>query len=119
MSKDLEGMTPAELKAQADAILAAAEEDKKKKASKKAAAEPARVLTDEETKKAVQLLIADRNKDPVSFGNARGVRNIFEQILTAQCNRLAELEELTREDLMKITVADVDAVRALPEKKLI
>ena len=74
---------------------------------------------DEETKKAVQLLIADRNKDPVSFGNARGVRNIFEQILTAQCNRLAELEELTREDLMKITVADVDAVRALPAKKLI
>ena len=75
-------------------------------------------VLDEDTKKAVQLLIADRNTNSVSFGNARGVRNIFEQILTAQCNRLAELDTLTREGLMKITKADVDAVRALPAKKL-
>ena len=75
-------------------------------------------VLDEDTKKAVQLLIADRNTNSVSFGNARGVRNIFEQILTAQCNRLAELDTLTREDLMKITQADVEAVRALPAKKL-
>ncbi len=74
---------------------------------------------DEEAKKAVQLLIAERNTNAVSFGNARGVRNIFEQILTAQCNRLSEQEELTREDLMKITAADVAAVRALPEKKTV
>ncbi len=73
---------------------------------------------DGETKQAIQLLIAERNKDASSFGNARGVRNIFEQLLTAQCNRLAEQEELTKDDLMRLTVADVDAVRALPEKKL-
>ena len=65
MSKDLEGMTPAELKAQADAILAAAdakqaeliEEEapaKPKRTARKKAAdaaqEPARVMTDEEAK---------------------------------------------------------------------
>ena len=48
--------------------------------------------------------------------NARGVRNLFEQILTAQCNRLAALETLSREDLMRLTCADVETVRALPEK---
>ena len=73
---------------------------------------------EDEARSAVQLLIAERNKDAVSFGNARGVRNLFEQIITAQCNRLAALPELNREDLMKITAADVAAVRALPEKKL-
>ena len=74
---------------------------------------------DEETKKAVRLLIAEKNTAPVSFGNARGVRNLFEQILTAQCNRLAARETLSREDLMKLTRADVETIRALPEKKLV
>ena len=71
----------------------------------------------EEVRKAVRLLIAERNTDSVSFGNARGVRNLFEQILTAQCNRLAALDPLTKEDLMEITIADVETVRALPREK--
>ena len=74
---------------------------------------------DEDARKAVRLLIAEKNTAPVSFGNARGVRNLFEQILTAQCNRLAALETLSREDLMRLTCADVETVRALPEKKLV
>jgi len=41
------------------------------------------------------------------FGNARGVRNVFEKILTAQANRLAAAENITREELMRITKADV------------
>ncbi|MBE6598774.1 MAG: AAA family ATPase [Ruminococcaceae bacterium] len=41
------------------------------------------------------------------FGNARGVRNTFEKILTEQANRLAEMESVTKEDLMRITAADV------------
>ena len=72
---------------------------------------------DEDAKKSVRLLIAERDADAVSFGNARGVRNLFEQVLTAQCNRLAAREALTREDLMKLTAEDVDAVRALPKDK--
>ena len=43
----------------------------------------------------------------ITFGNARGVRNLFEQILTEQANRLAAMENFTKEDLMTITVADV------------
>ena len=41
------------------------------------------------------------------FGNARGVRNSFEKILTEQANRIAELDEVTREELMRITKSDV------------
>jgi len=41
------------------------------------------------------------------FGNARGVRNVFEKILTEQANRIAEMESVSREDLMKIKREDV------------
>ena len=37
------------------------------------------------------------------FGNARGVRNTFEKILTEQANRIASLPSVSRDDLMKIT----------------
>lgn len=43
------------------------------------------------------------------FGNARGVRNTFEKILTEQANRIALLETVSRDDLMKITEGDVEA----------
>ena len=60
----------------------------------------------------VRELIAAANVNAVSFGNARGVRNIFEKILTAQANRLAVMETVSREDLMRILPADVLAARA-------
>ena len=41
------------------------------------------------------------------FGNARGVRNTFEKILTEQANRIAEMDNVSRDDLMKITRSDV------------
>jgi SpoVK/Ycf46/Vps4 family AAA+-type ATPase len=41
------------------------------------------------------------------FGNARGVRNIFEKILTEQANRIAEMDEVSRNDLMQIKESDV------------
>lgn len=40
------------------------------------------------------------------FGNARGVRNIFEKMVVNQANRLVELENPTREELMTLTRAD-------------
>ena len=73
----------------------------------------------DDAKNAVRLLIAERNTNSISFGNARGVRNLFEQILTAQCNRLAALETLTKEDLMQITPSDVETVHAMPKEKQI
>ncbi len=48
------------------------------------------------------------------FGNARGVRNTFEKVLTAQANRIAHAENITRETLMQITKADVVAATGLP-----
>lgn len=43
------------------------------------------------------------------FGNARGVRNVFEKVLSAQANRLATSAEITKEELMRLTKADVEA----------
>lgn len=44
-----------------------------------------------------------------TFGNARGVRNVFERILSCQANRLAEMDSVTKEDLMQILEQDVAA----------
>ncbi|MDD3346840.1 AAA family ATPase [Oscillibacter sp.] len=59
----------------------------------------------------VAALLRESNTDGISFGNARGVRNLFEKILVQQANRLAKLERVTREDLMRITAADVEAAK--------
>lgn len=62
---------------------------------------------DEDAAAAVQELIARENTDPVSFGNARGVRNLFERVLVCQADRLARQETVRREDLMRLTAEDV------------
>ena len=59
----------------------------------------------------VRDFLQRENQNPESFGNARGVRNVFERILVCQANRLAGLETVTREDLMKLTAADVLAAQ--------
>ena len=63
----------------------------------------------------VRDFIREENDGGISFGNARGVRNLFEQILVQQANRLAKLENLTKEDLMKITPTDVLMARGMEE----
>ena len=55
----------------------------------------------------VRDYIAEESAAGDSFGNARGVRNIFEHILVAQNNRLAKMENVTRDDLMALTADDV------------
>ena len=46
--------------------------------------------------------------DRMDFGNARGMRNVLEKLVSAQANRLAAVEsEVTREQLMEITEEDV------------
>lgn len=62
----------------------------------------------------VRDFLREENRDPESFGNARGVRNLFERILVCQANRLAGQETVTREDLMTLTAADVAAAREAP-----
>ena len=63
----------------------------------------------------VRDFIREENTDGISFGNARGVRNIFEQILVHQANRLAAMENVTKEDLMTITPTDVLMARGMEE----
>ncbi|MDY3281712.1 AAA family ATPase [Dysosmobacter sp.] len=65
----------------------------------------------EEAREPVRACIAETSRDAVSFGNARGVRNLFEKLLTAQANRVAGLDTVTKEELMTILPADVAAVR--------
>ena len=69
----------------------------------------------EGSEEAVKALIDEANTNSISFGNARGVRNVFERVLVEQANRLSALEDLTRDDLMAILPADVDALREKPE----
>jgi len=65
----------------------------------------------------VKAFIESENTSSVSFGNARGVRNLFEQVLVCQANRVANLEEITKETLMEITEDDiVSAIAHAPEK---
>ena len=60
----------------------------------------------EEAQPLIRDYIAEESADD-SFGNARGVRNLFEHVLVAQNNRLAAMEKITRGDLMTITADDV------------
>ena len=66
---------------------------------------------DADAEQAVREYIQEENDSGISFGNGRGVRNLFEKILVQQANRLADMEQVTREDLVKITAADVQAAR--------
>lgn len=66
---------------------------------------------DSEAVDAIKDYILASNTSSIAFGNARGVRNIFEKLMVEQANRLATSESLTREQLMCITKADVLAAR--------
>ena len=68
-------------------------------------------ILEKEAEEQVRAFIREENTDGISFGNARGVRNLFERILVQQANRLAGMENVTREDLVRITSADVEAAR--------
>ena len=59
----------------------------------------------------VRDYIAEESADQESFGNGRGVRNLFENIIVAQNNRLAKMETITREDLMQLTADDILSAR--------
>lgn len=53
-----------------------------------------------------EKLAAMTEEEKKDFGNARGVRNIFEKMVMNQANRLVLLEEPTREQLMTLTQED-------------
>lgn len=63
----------------------------------------------EEARPILRDLLKLESMDVKGFGNARGVRNLFERAVTAQANRLATDEEITKDDLMILTADDVRA----------
>ena len=58
-------------------------------------------------KTAARSLYLYDNRDE-NFGNARDVRNLFEVLVSIQSDRVAQLENPTRDDLVYITVADFE-----------
>ena len=60
---------------------------------------------DEAAEAAVRKRIEEENGP--SFGNGRGVRNLFERALVAQANRLAGASEVTKEALMALVPSDI------------
>lgn len=63
-------------------------------------------LENEEAEDALIKAINEKRKDE-NFGNARGVRNLFEKIIITQSNRLASESEITKEILMSIKACDI------------
>ena len=57
----------------------------------------------------LKSLLALLSLDVKGFGNARGVRNLFERAVSAQADRLANLPKVTREELMCLTSDDLRA----------
>ena len=72
----------------------------------------------DDAREAARAYILAANTSSISFGNARGVRNIFERLLVTQANRLSQCESVTKEDLMTITAEDVQAARDTDEKMI-
>ncbi len=61
----------------------------------------------EDARDLLKGLLALFSLNAKGFGNARGVRNLFERAVSAQANRLANLANITREQLMQLTSDDL------------
>jgi hypothetical protein len=61
-------------------------------------------VTDKAAAEAFQIMYEQRDEN---FGNARDVRNVFETAIAAQANRVAVMENPTKEDLMALTIEDL------------
>jgi len=55
----------------------------------------------------LQSMLRLYSLDMKAFGNARGVRNLFERAISAQANRLAKQTDVTRDELMCLNHDDI------------
>ena len=62
----------------------------------------------EDAQERLRTILMEQSEDNVGFGNARGVRNLFEQAVSRQANRLARQESVTRDELMLLTAEDLE-----------
>ena len=65
------------------------------------------VVEDTAVKKLGLYLASMKEQERRDFGNARGVRNVFERMIVNQANRIVLLEEPTKEQLITLTAQDV------------
>ena len=70
-----------------------------------------------EARERLREIIREESEDNIGFGNARGVRNLFEQAIARQANRLAAMETVTREQLMEIRAEDLEDAEETDEPK--
>lgn len=65
-------------------------------------------IVEEDAKKQIRARIVSRKMQrQENFANAREVRNMFEDIITNQARRVAEMEAPTHDDMMRITIMDL------------
>ena len=64
----------------------------------------------DDAKEPLENILREKSRDVKGFGNARGVRNLFEKAIAAQADRLSQSKEpLTKETLMLLTEDDLAA----------
>ena len=72
----------------------------------------------EADKEALRTILQTESQDVKGFGNARGVRNLFERAIACQADRLSKGKEaLSREALMRITAEDLQNADAEQRKQ--
>ena len=64
---------------------------------------------DENAEGRLREILKEESEDNIGFGNARGVRNLFEQAISRQANRLAKQDVITRDELMTLKAEDLEA----------
>ncbi len=71
----------------------------------------------EDARKTLEEILREESENAIGFGNARGVRNLFEQAISRQANRLAKQDKVTRDELMLLTKEDLmDAEDSMDEE---
>ena len=64
-------------------------------------------LTEEADKAALEAFVDLYENRGENFGNGRDVRNCFEDMIVRQSNRVAQMENPTKDDLMTVLPADL------------
>jgi SpoVK/Ycf46/Vps4 family AAA+-type ATPase len=75
-------------------------------------------LCSENTLESVRNLVNQFEHQVGELGNGRFVRNIFDRCIANQCNRLAALNQLTKEDLKTFLSADIPTYEQLKQALL-
>ena len=73
-------------------------------------------MLDEDTHQLLEGYLKRFADNNLTFGNARGVRNLFERAVSAQANRLAKQAAVSKDELMCLNADDV-RIAAGDEKK--